>query len=153
MCVFQPRHVIVAPAIFVTGTVNRKELQSLAEARLKDAQTLFDHGRFDGAYYLAGYAIECALKACIAKKTKRHDFPDKDFAHNVYTHDVSTLLRLSGLESELRSQFRTEPKLEARWGVVKGWNEKSRYGKQGRKTGHDAVAHPEGVLACLRRFW
>jgi len=34
-------------------------------------------GLFDGAYYLAGYAVECALKACIAKGTQRFEFPDK----------------------------------------------------------------------------
>jgi len=34
-------------------------------------------GFFDGAYYLAGYAVECAIKACIAKGTRRYEFPDK----------------------------------------------------------------------------
>jgi HEPN domain-containing protein len=32
---------------------------------------LLEAGLYAGAYYLAGYAVECALKACIAKKTAR----------------------------------------------------------------------------------
>lgn len=36
-----------------------------------------DQGLYDGAYYLSGYAVEWALKACIAKNVKRYDFPDR----------------------------------------------------------------------------
>ncbi len=47
--------------------MNRSDLQNLATIRLRDAEVLLDNGRYDGAYYLLGYVIECALKACIAK--------------------------------------------------------------------------------------
>ena len=73
--------------------MNRKDLQTIAETRLKDAQLLYQHRRYDGAYYLAGYVIECALQACIAKKIKRNDLPDKDLAQGVYTHDLTQLLK------------------------------------------------------------
>jgi len=33
--------------------------------------------QYCGAYYLMGYAIECAFKAAISKQIKEHDFPDK----------------------------------------------------------------------------
>ena len=49
--------------------VDRKDLQELSKVRLKEATALLKLGLFDGAYYLAGYAVECALKACIAKGT------------------------------------------------------------------------------------
>jgi HEPN domain-containing protein len=91
-------------------------LARLSYARLKAK-------RFDAAYYLAGYVIECALKACIAKKTKRHDFPDKDFARKAYTHDLEDLAQLAGLKDTLKLQFRQYPSLETQWGVV----EVSRY--------------------------
>jgi len=45
--------------------VNRSEFQELVEVRLADADTLIKQGRYDAAYYLAGYAVECALKACM----------------------------------------------------------------------------------------
>ena len=49
--------------------MNRSELQQLAEIRLRDAKALLVTGENDaGAYYMAGYAVECALKAVIAKK-------------------------------------------------------------------------------------
>jgi HEPN domain-containing protein len=63
--------------------VNRAEFQRLAETRIADARALFEAGRNDAAFYLAGYAVECALKACIAKKTREHDFPAKSLLKNV----------------------------------------------------------------------
>ena len=57
--------------------MDRKDLQTLSRVRLKEATSLLNLGFYDGAYYLAGYAVECALKACIAKGTRRYEFPDK----------------------------------------------------------------------------
>ena len=57
--------------------VDRKELQDLSKIRLREAAALLQLGLFDGAFYLAGYAVECGLKACIAKGTRRGEFPDK----------------------------------------------------------------------------
>jgi len=139
--------------------VNRKELQALAEKRLKDAQVLYRNGRFDGAYYLAGYAVECALKACIAKKTKRHDFPDKKLTEKIYTHDLSKLLDTAGLAPSLKHEFQNDPALEVKWGFVRDWNEQSRYethGRKSRKKSHDmleAVGGHIGVLVCIRKYW
>jgi hypothetical protein len=53
----------------------RRDFQVLAEMRAQEAGVLAKNGNEEGAYYLGGIAIECALKACIAKRTKRHDFP------------------------------------------------------------------------------
>ncbi|MGD0298300.1 MAG: HEPN domain-containing protein [Bryobacteraceae bacterium] len=63
--------------------LNRELLQQLSEQHLADAQVLLEQKRWPGAYYLAGYSVECALKACIAKLTKVHDFPDTDFGRSV----------------------------------------------------------------------
>ncbi|MCP5119377.1 MAG: HEPN domain-containing protein, partial [bacterium] len=49
--------------------MNRTDFQNLALERLDDAKVLLDGGRYNGAYYLSGYVVECALKACIAKLT------------------------------------------------------------------------------------
>ncbi len=45
-----------------------------------DAAALLQAGRYAGAYYIAGYVIECALKACIARNTRQGEFPPKDAA-------------------------------------------------------------------------
>jgi HEPN domain-containing protein len=67
--------------------MNRRDFQKLALIRIEDARVLFRGGRYDAAYYLAGYAVECALKACIAKQTMRHDFPpDRGSVDKVYRH-------------------------------------------------------------------
>lgn len=47
--------------------MNRKDLQELSKLRLKEAKLLIDNNSFDGAYYLCGYSVECALKAWIRK--------------------------------------------------------------------------------------
>ena len=73
--------------------MNRGDFQKLAEMRLDDAKALLDQGKWAGAYYLAGYAVECALKACVAKLTNQYDFPDKQLANKCYTHDLDELAK------------------------------------------------------------
>jgi hypothetical protein len=78
--------------------LTRKDFQLLAKLRAKEAGTLSKNGDDQGAYYLAGYAIECALKACIAKKSKRWEFPPKrKYVDQVYTHDLNLLLQAAEL--------------------------------------------------------
>lgn len=43
--------------------LSRSDFQRLADVRIAEAKVLLDAGMWDGAYYLAGYAVECALKA------------------------------------------------------------------------------------------
>jgi hypothetical protein len=38
--------------------MNRRGLQELAELRASEAKALLDAGVYDGAYYLAGYAVD-----------------------------------------------------------------------------------------------
>lgn len=49
----------------VVPTVDRKTFQNPAKVRLGDAKALVGRKRWSGAYYLCGYAVECALKACL----------------------------------------------------------------------------------------
>lgn len=91
--------------------MNRRELQELAKVRLKEANALLEAGFHDGAYYLAGYAVECALKACIAKATQRHEFPDKRRADASYSHSFRDLLRVAKLERELLGHASLGPRV------------------------------------------
>ena len=76
----------------------RKDFQKLAEDRLADARALFKARRFDAAYYLAGYAVECALKAHIAKRSRHHQFPAApETVRDIYSHDFNKLLRAADL--------------------------------------------------------
>jgi HEPN domain-containing protein len=136
--------------------VKRRDLQELASTRLKDAQILFHNRRFDGAYYLAGYAVECAIKACVARKTQRYDFPDKELAVQVYTHDLTKLLKPAGIAQVWEQELRADRALELKWGVVKDWTEQSRYSTHSRQKAKDmleAVEGSQGILECLKKYW
>lgn len=136
--------------------VTRREFQRLADLRAQESAVLLHNRKMQGAYYLAGYAIECALKACIAKETKRHEFPPKqEYVRDVYTHDLTKLLRLAGLDKQLENDMQSNPALAINWGVVKYWAEKSRYvvsGLNGRDM-HRALTGPDGVLTWIKQRW
>jgi hypothetical protein len=55
---------------------DRPLFRQLAETRLREAKLLFQDREFSGAYYLAGYTVECALKAIIAGKFRADEIPD-----------------------------------------------------------------------------
>jgi len=137
--------------------VNRSELKSLADLRLKEARALLNKRLYDGAYYLTGYAVECGLKACIAKKTKRYDFPDRRIVNDSYTHDLNLLIKVSGLQVDLEVEMRRDRDFEVNWAIVKDWNETSRYVRheaQAAKSLYAAVTDSRhGVLRWLKRHW
>jgi hypothetical protein len=113
---------------------------------------------FSGAYYLAGYAVECALKACIAKETARFDFPpDRKRTEEVYRHAASELLRAARLQSLLDTARSLDPQLDANWKVVAAWSEQSRYEHLSKDRAEgmiEAVAdRKHGVLAWLKLYW
>jgi hypothetical protein len=137
--------------------MNRTDLQKLSLVRIREAKILCLAGEFSGAYYLAGYAVECALKACIAKGVQRYDFPDKSLAHESYSHDLDKLVKLAKLNSELETATRASPRLEASWDLAKSWTEKSRYSVRTKNEAEaiiDAIARRnDGVLAWIKRRW
>jgi hypothetical protein len=101
--------------------------QQLAQLRLEEARLLLRQQMPSGAYYLAAYSIECALKSRIAAQFRDNEIPDKNLVNKVYTHDLTDLVRLAGLESELDTARGTDSNFDRRWSVVKNWNEQARY--------------------------
>jgi HEPN domain-containing protein len=137
--------------------VNRTQLQQLAEERVRDAEALLNVGQWSGAYYLAGYAVECGLKACIAKLTNMHDFPNKDIAVKSHTHKIESLVEVASLKNDRDVDAIANAALGANWLIVKDWDEKARYQQwtepQARKL-FDAVSHPtNGVLTWIKGRW
>jgi HEPN domain-containing protein len=49
--------------------------QRAADQRLTTAEFLLNHGYYLDAVYLAGYAVECSLKALILRRTPRGQVP------------------------------------------------------------------------------
>jgi HEPN domain-containing protein len=137
--------------------VNRLELQALAKGRIHDAKVLLAARRWSAAYYLAGYAIECALKACIAKLMKPEEFPDRRLAEKCWTHDLPQLLAVAELKIELDVAMRTNPDFANNWDTVKVWNESSRYTRNTRAAAESLykaiVDGKHGVLSWLKQRW
>jgi len=137
--------------------MNRADFQVLADIRIAEAQQLLAAGLYDGAYHLAGYAVECALKACIARLTNQYDFPDKEFLLACYTHAVEKLVNVAGLAADRDRDAPVGSVLAANWKVAGNWSEGSRYV---RKTAAEAqalvqaVADPSnGVLQWIKARW
>jgi len=141
-----------------TLIVTKAEFQRLAEVRLAEAKALLDLGKWDGAYYLAGYAVELALKACIIKMLMETDaFPDREFSRNCYTHAIKTLVRVARLDDRLKAAGSGDPYLLANWAIVLGWSEEKRYHRVDEveaRALYDAIANEEhGVLPWLKTWW
>jgi len=138
--------------------MNRTDLQTIAEIRVQEATALRDQGHRQGAYYLLGYAVECALKACIAKQIREHDFPDKRLIQGSYTHDLKELLNLSGLKGNFKVEVGRNKAFSVNWEIVEGWNEAFRY----RTNVEEMIVNDffaavldgsNGVLPWLKRWW
>lgn len=137
--------------------MTRTDFQQLADVRIDEAGVLLAAGKWDGAYYLAGYAVECARKACIARLTKAEDFPDKERANKAWTHKINELVLLAELKVLLDSELAANPALKENWTTVKDWTEASRYQRQPKDDAeslHAAITDPtNGVLPWIQRHW
>jgi HEPN domain-containing protein len=137
--------------------MNRNDLRELARIRLKEAGVLLKNGNYEGAYYLCGYVVECGLKSCIAKQTRRYDFPNKKTVDKSYTHDLTTLVKTAGLERDLDKEMKSNRNFKVYWSIVKDWSEESRYEKHTEKEAQSlyfAVANrKQGVLQWIQRHW
>jgi hypothetical protein len=137
--------------------LNRDDFKELAQIRLREAKVLLDNGHFDGAYYLCGYVVECGLKACIAKQTKRFDFPDKETVAKSYTHALTTLVGAANLQVMLDNEMSSDSAFANNWSTVKDWKETSRYETHSPQKAIDLFEavnnRKHGVLRWLRRHW
>ena len=135
----------------------RADLKVLAEAKIKDARLLLDNKRFASAFYLAGYAIEVGLKACIARRILSETIPDKTLINSTYDHDVGKLANVAGLASELKKEQASNNMFAANWGIVGQWRVDSRYEMTDQFSAQlmvQAVDDPSsGVLQWIRQHW
>lgn len=136
---------------------DRAALRQLAEERLAEARALLAAGRGSGAYYLAGYAIESALKAKIASGFRAEAIPRLSLVRDIYTHDLAKLLSLAGLKDELEAEMETNAHLKECWTTVAAWSEQARYEiwtPEAAEAMVDAVEDgEEGLLPWLRNRW
>ena len=112
---------------------DKATLRSLAQERLEDARALFNQGRYDGAAYICGYAVEFALKARICDTLDVDPYPEKQTAFEV--HDLGSLLLLSGR----RKLIISDPLNSKLWSTVTDrWRPDMRYQAAGAFSEKDA---------------
>ena len=91
--------------------IDRDLLRRLAETRLREARALAHEGHHQGAIYLAGYAVECWLKAVIC-----HTLDWEGLHETFRTHDLKSLLLHSGLFRRIVS----EPRVHSSFNKIVG---------------------------------
>jgi HEPN domain-containing protein len=137
--------------------MNRLDLQQLSELRIREAKALLGQGFPEGAYYLAGYSVECALKSCIARRTLEHDFPDKKLVNESHTHNLKDLLRLAELKDELKALIDADPEMQLALDRVQEWAESSRYMRKTALEAEELLRAIEGqeggLLPWIRLRW
>lgn len=139
--------------------MNRAELQQLANDRIEDGRLLLQAGRWTAAYYLLGYAVETALKACILRFVDETGviFTDKKFAEKCWTHRIEDLVKQANLEPQRGLDIAGRPALGGNWGVAEAWTEVSRYGQtteaEARSLYDALINDPDGVFRWIQQHW
>jgi HEPN domain-containing protein len=137
--------------------MNRTDLQAFAEERLTDAQLLLANGRYSAAYYIVGYAVECGLKACIAKQTRAEDFYDKNLAKKIFSHVLVELANSARLSAVIDQLKQSDQDFDRNWAQVSQWSEESRYETHTEQEARQMIIAvsdlDHGVLQCLRQYW
>jgi hypothetical protein len=135
--------------------MNRQDWQRLAKLRLADAKALLAAKRWSGAYYLAGYVVECGLKSCVIVRLSREGkiiFEDRKFSEKCWTHGLPELLALAGVRDDLKIAASGDALLNRNWTTVAAWKETSRYQRNTRKKAQelfDAVANKKHGGAAM----
>ncbi len=136
----------------MTVVTSKSVFEKLMKLRLEEANLLLTHKDWDGAYYLAGYAVEFALKIrIIANLIKSDSFPDKKLAENFYKHELTLLRKLAELDDEMDNDSVVSPQ----WDIVKDWSEQARYmvGKSEKDATDLYDAIKDGVLPWIKARW
>lgn len=135
----------------------------MAEERIKDAKVLLDGGRWEFAYYAAGYAVECGLKSCMLARMIHTAwiFQEKWDAKLCLVHEFGKLVGLAGLTDVLNADLQASAagggEFAVNWNTAKDWNVTSRYEaktENDAKSLYAAIAdEPHGVLRWIRKHW
>lgn len=139
--------------------MNRRDFRETAKIRIADAKALLKTGRnSSGAYYLAGYAVECGIKACIAKNTRAGDWPPKpEDVRKMYSHDLNELIKQAGLAAAFRTELTSNPQFAGYWGTVKEWSEQKRYERCSQTDAGELIMAitdiSNGVLVWIQQYW
>lgn len=147
------------PNQFRPDFTTSRQYRVLAERYSADSQILLEAKRWSTTYYLAGFSVECALKACATRRIPAKSIPDKKWLLNkFFTHDLNHLLACAGLNQALKHHADNSPVFSKNWvqGVLK-WSSESRYSEVSPAAARELVRavndEQDGVLPWLKNFW
>jgi hypothetical protein len=126
--------------------LTQRWLRRKAKEKIADAEVLLQHDRYEGAWYLCGYAIEFYLKARICTTLQWSAYPNtsKEFEglKDFKVHKLEMLLKLSGRMRDILNS----PTDMGNWSVVVLWDPEARYQTARTITQADA----QGMIAAAK---
>jgi hypothetical protein len=138
---------------------NPEEIKNLAKQRLDEAEILYKSGKYDGAFYLAGYSVELTLKAKICERLGIPNLFDEtdvntnaikgisEIRKTLKTHNLFTLLIVSGLKVKFDNDKAINPELaKVNSLLFNAWDEKVRY----KPCGHMLDKDVEKLINLLK---
>lgn len=138
----------------------RQQFKELAEVRLNEAELLHKHNFNEGAYYVAGYAAELALKAAICRCLNIEVFDERSVTNRISepfrVHKLDHLLVFAGLATQLNDDAATDTKLHGSWSTVSGWKEDRRYAPIGSCSAQTTRKYLNAVIlfmSWIRKHW
>jgi hypothetical protein len=140
------------------------EFQQIAILRLEEAETLLVQGKYNGCCYLAGYALESALKAVICRQMDNDDFFDVLKSETVRAfkiHNLKELIILAGLSRKYDDLRINNLILYDNWLIIFDeirWSEQLRYQTAMTQKNAEnmilAINQPEnGIFEWIRKYW
>ena len=141
---------------------NHKQLREISKSRLRTSKILIDHQDYDGAFYMMGYVLECALKSVICKRLNLANYPDKDSSEDkrsiFRTHKFDILLTLSGIEKDFSLSTLVPARRSENWSIATKWRPETRYEPIGSHNQIEVVRvyealteNPEGILNWISK--
>ncbi len=116
------------------------EIRAIADLRMEEAELLFLHQKYDGAFYLAGYKLELYLKAKICECLNLDDFysihaPKSELSKTFLVHNFNRLFLLSGVHQQFEQEKTTQKHLTSAWSCISeaAWSESIRYDSSGKR--------------------
>lgn len=134
------------------------EIKELSNSRIDEAKILFENDKYDGAFYLAGYSVELALKAKICEKIgipnlfdvnnqETNKIDNVSEIRKVFkTHNLYFLLIMCGLKNKYDNDKASNRNLfEANSLLFNNWSENCRY----KPCGHMRPLDVEKLIKLL----
>ncbi len=138
--------------------MNSQQFRALSRRYSIDCEALLTAARWSSAYYLARYAVECGLKACVANEIRSGKIPEKHWVANAYTHDLVKLVKAAGIMKSLEQRKAQSRPFRQNWEeVAVKWTSESRYSGASKQFAEEMVQavndKSDGVLPWLKNLW